>query len=219
MVNTVIFDMDGVIVDTEPVHRLAYYRHFDELGISVTEQMYATFTGNSTKNVYEKIRAAYEIHTGVPQLVARKRSIFYEMFEKAEAIEMIEGVHKLIQDLHEGGFQLLLASSSARQTIEKVFDRFGLHTYFAHITSGEEFVRSKPDPAIFLHAWELSKAAKSECIVIEDSTNGIAAAKAAGLYCVGYESTNTKLQDLSKADIVVGHFDELSPVRISQLIP
>ncbi len=218
MVNTVIFDMDGVIVDTEPVHRFAYYRHFDELGISVTDEMYATFTGNSTKNVYEKIRAAFEISTDVQQLVARKRSIFYEVFEKAGAIEMIEGVRTLIQDLHARNFQLLLASSSARQTIEKVFERFGLHPYFSHITSGEEFVRSKPDPAIFVRAWELSGVRKNECIVIEDSTNGIAAAKAAGLYCVGYESKNTKHQDLSQADIVVSHFDELSAGRISGLI-
>jgi beta-phosphoglucomutase-like phosphatase (HAD superfamily) len=76
--------------------------------------------------------------------------------------------------------------------------------------SGEDFPNSKPHPAIFEHAASLSVASKENCIVIEDSTNGVIAAKAAGIFCVGYNSEHSKMQDLSLADFVINHFGELS---------
>ena len=85
-----------------------------------------------------------------------------------------------------------------------------MHPYFSHIVSGEDFPNSKPHPAIFEFAASLSKAPKENCIVIEDSTNGVLAAKAAGIFCAGYNSIHSKLQDLSKADTVISHFDELN---------
>ncbi|RZJ74446.1 MAG: HAD family phosphatase, partial [Flavobacterium sp.] len=74
-----------------------------------------------------------------------------------------------------------------------------------------------PHPAIFEHAASLSVAPKAECIVIEDSTNGVRAAKAAGLYCVGYNSEHSKLQDLSEADAVISHFNELTAEKIKNI--
>ena len=105
--------------------------------------------------------------------------------------------------------QLILASSASKVTIERVFSRFKLHQYFTHVVSGEDFPKSKPHPAIFEHAVTLSIAPKQNCIVIEDSTNGIKAAKAAGIFCVAYNSIHSKDQDLSQADIVINHFKEL----------
>jgi HAD superfamily hydrolase (TIGR01509 family) len=113
--------------------------------------------------------------------------------------------------------QLILASSSARVTIERIFKRFGLHRYFSHIVSGEDFPKSKPDPAIFNEAVRLSGQAKENCIVIEDSTNGVKAAKAAGIFTVGYVSANSKLQDLSQADLVIRHFSELDFQKVKKL--
>ncbi|PKP15575.1 MAG: ABC transporter ATP-binding protein, partial [Bacteroidetes bacterium HGW-Bacteroidetes-23] len=103
-----------------------------------------------------------------------------------------------------------LASSSANVTIQRIFNRFKLDNYFTHKVSGEDFPKSKPHPAIFLKAAELAKTDVQKCIVIEDSTNGILAAKAAGIYCVGYDSFHSKLQDYSLADKVISHFNELS---------
>ena len=113
--------------------------------------------------------------------------------------------------------QLVLASSSANVTIDRVFRRFGLHQYFTHIVSGEDFPKSKPHPAIFQHAASLSKAPKENCIVIEDSANGIQAAVAAGIFCVGYDSINSKDQDLSKANIIIHHFNELNLEKVRLL--
>ena len=216
MIKTVIFDMDGVIVDTEPVHSYAYFQHFAELNIDVSKDMFTSFMGNSTRNTFQKLKEMFPIDAEVEDLIQRKRTLFNDAFDSKEDLYLIEGVEQLIQDLHQNGMQLILASSAAKVTIERVFKRFNLHQYFTHIVSGEDFPDSKPHPAIFEYAASLSIAPKENCIVIEDSTNGIRAAKAAGLFCVGYNSENSQLQDLSLADVVVENLDELSFEIISK---
>ncbi len=218
MIQTVIFDMDGVIVDTEPVHSYAYFQHFAELNIDVSKDMFTSFMGNSTRNTFQKLKELFPIDGEVEDLIQRKRTLFNDAFDNKEDLYLIEGVEKLIKELHLNGIQLILASSAAKVTIDRVFKRFNLHQYFTHIVSGEDFPNSKPHPAIFEYAASLSIAPKENCIVIEDSTNGIKAAKAAGIFCVGYNSENSKLQDLSLADIVVEHLDELSFERISKIL-
>jgi HAD superfamily hydrolase (TIGR01509 family) len=218
MIQTVIFDMDGVIVDTEPVHRYAYFQHFSELNIEVTEEMFTSFTGNSTRNVFQRVKTIFNLDDAdVEELILRKRSLFNDAFDHKEDLELLEGVEKLIKDLHQNGMQLILASSASKVTIDRVFRRFGLHPYFTHIVSGEDFPKSKPHPAIFEFAASLSIAPKENCIVIEDSTNGVLAAKAAGIYCIGYNSIHSKLQNLSKADSIINHFNELDFEKIRNL--
>ncbi|WP_410879435.1 HAD family hydrolase [Myroides sp. DW712] len=218
MLRTVIFDMDGVIVDTEPVHRYAYYQHFNELGIEVPEEMYTSFTGFSTKNTYQKVKEHYEIPQEVDDLVLRKRTLFNEAFDTKPDLELIEGVRDLIVHLHQQDIELILGSSASKSTIHRVFNRFELFPYFTHIVSGEDFPQSKPDPAIFIEAASLAKIkAKEHCLVIEDSTNGIKAANAAGIKVLGYQSLNSKQQDYRTADFVIKSFLDIDAKHLAQL--
>jgi HAD superfamily hydrolase (TIGR01509 family) len=209
--------MDGVIVDTEPVHKYAYYQHFDKLGIDVPPEMYSTFTGNSTKNIFERLKTQYNLEDEIQDLVETKRSLFNDAFDSKEDLYLLEGVEDLIKDLYANGMQLVLASSSAKVTIDRIFNRFGLHKYFTHIVSGEDFPKSKPHPAIFQHAAMLSGTPVENCIVIEDSTNGVKAAHAAGIYCIAYDSFHSKLQDYTLADMVISDFRELSYEKVLNL--
>ena len=217
MIQTVIFDMDGVIVDTEPVHRYAYYKQFEELNIEVTKAMYTSFTGFSTRNTFQTLKEQFQLEHEVEDLIQRKRSIFNDAFDTKEDLELLEGVRTLIEDLHQNGIQLILASSASKVTIDRVFSRFGLHDFFTHVVSGEDFPKSKPHPAIFEHAASLSVAPKESCIVIEDSTNGVKAAKAAGIFCVGYISEHSKDQNLADADVIINHFKELNATSVKAL--
>ena len=217
MIQTVIFDMDGVIVDTEPVHRYAYYKQFGELNIEVTEAMYTSFTGFSTRNTFQTLKENFQLEHEVEDLIQRKRSIFNDAFDTKEDLELLDGVRDLIEDLHQNGIQLIVASSASKVTIDRVFTRFGLHDFFTHIVSGEDFPKSKPHPAIFEHAASLSIAPKENCIVIEDSTNGVKAAKAAGIFCVGYNSEHSKDQNLEEADRIINHFNELNATIVKTL--
>lgn len=209
MKNTVIFDMDGVIVDTEPLHKKAYYQHFKELDIDVDAELFSRFTGKSTRNVYQIIKEIFGINTDVEDLIQRKRTIFYGLFDSDPALKLLDGVEVLIKNLYSSNFQLILASSAAKSTIHRIFKRFNLFPFFSHLVSGEDFPESKPNPAIFIEAQRLSGNEKSNCIIIEDSTNGIRAANAAEIFCVGYKSENSKNQYYETADLVIHHFDEL----------
>jgi beta-phosphoglucomutase len=217
MIKTVIFDMDGVIVDTEPVHYFAYMQHFKKLNIDVPDEMYASFTGYSTKNTYQKLKEAFNLPEEVDGLVDYKRELFNDAFDEKEDLELLPGVKELIIDLFDNGMQLVVASSASNVTINRVFKRFGLHRYFTHIVSGEDFPQSKPHPAIFLKAAALSGTPAQECIVIEDSTNGIKAAKAAGIFCIGYKSEHSMGQDTSLADKVIHHFNDVDYEKIKEL--
>lgn len=218
MIRTVIFDMDGVIIDTEPIHHHAFFTQFAELSIPVTETEYATFLGKSTRNVFQHLKEEYHLAPEVETLLKRKRELFNKAFDEDAGLDLLPGVRALIEDLQQHHVQLVVASSASKATIARVFDRFGLRPYFTHIVSGEDFERSKPDPAIFLRAAELAQTPVAECIVIEDSSNGMAAAKAAGIYCIGYASEHSAGQKLELADRVIKHFSELTAADI-QAIP
>ncbi len=218
MIRTVIFDMDGVIIDTEPIHHHAFFTQFAELGIAVSDELYASFLGSSTRNVFQRLKQEFALAQEVPALLQRKRELFNQAFDTDAGLDLLPGVRALIQDLREHDVQLVLASSASKATIARVFNRFGLGPYFSHIVSGEDFVQSKPNPAIFLHAAELAQTPVSECIVIEDSANGVAAAKAAGIYCVGYASPHSAGQDLRLADRVIRDFSEMSATEIQYIV-
>lgn len=217
MISTVIFDMDGVIVDTEPVHKYAFFVHFKELNIDVSEDLFSTFTGQSTKNVYQILKDKFNLKEEINDLVLRKRSIFNDAFDTKPDLYLIAGVEALIKDLHHNNIELILASSASYSTINKVFNRFNLNKYFKDKTSGEDFPKSKPDPAIFLHAASLSSSEKENCLVIEDSTNGVQAAVSANIKVMGYVSENSKKQDLSKADFICENFADINAAYIMAL--
>jgi len=217
MIRTVIFDMDGVIIDTEPLHKQAFFTLFAELGITVSAGLYASFLGSSTRNVFQRLKQEFGLPQEVSALLARKRELFNQAFDADAALDLLPGVRALILDLQQHGVQMVVASSASKATIGRVFQRFGLAPYFSHTVSGEDFAQSKPHPAIFLHAAALAETPVTECIVIEDSANGVAAAKAAGIYCVGYASPHSAGQDLYLADRVIQHFSELSALAIQAI--
>ena len=209
--------MDGVVVNTEPLSHIANKKFYDSLGINVTDDVYSTFIGNSDKNIIQKIVERYGVETDKEVLLEQCLNYYCDEFDNDPDLELMPGVKDLIIDLHSNGMILLLASSSSKIKIERVFTRFGLYPYFSHIISGQDFEFSKPHPAIFLEAVEKSGYTADECIVIEDSTNGIKAATAAGVYCIGYKSEEDSLQDTSLANEVITDFKQLSFERIRDI--
>ena len=209
--------MDGVVVNTEPLSHIANKKFYESLNINVTDDVYATFIGNSDKNIIQKIVDIYGITTDKDLLLEECLKYYCEEFDADPNLELMPGVKELIIDLHANGMVILLASSSSKIKIDRVFTRFGLYSYFSHIISGQDFEFSKPHPAIFLEAVEKSGFTAEECIVIEDSTNGIKAATAAGVYCIGYKGEEDSLQDTSLANEVISDFAALSFERIRDI--
>lgn len=210
MLKAVLFDMDGVIVDTEPLHHKAYYMMFDAFNIKVSQELYESFTGQSTINICRKLCDIFNLENNPEDLVQSKRSSFTSLFHNDPSLQLIDGVLDLIKDYHNNGLTLVLASSASMFTINNVFTRFDLNQYFKAKISGADLKASKPHPEIFEKAAELAGFSKEECVVIEDSTNGIQAAKSAGIYCIGYDSENSKNQDYKLADMVITSFLDIS---------
>lgn len=210
MITTVIFDMDGVLVNSEPLHHEVCLVQFEQLNIEVTNELFATFTGKSNKMIYQKIKNRFQLDHEIEDLIAAKNKLFIEAFDKKEDLHLMSGVKDLIVDLYNNGMQLVVASSSEMEIINKVFERFDLYQYFTHKVSGNDFPESKPNPAIFLKAAELAQTPVENCIIIEDSTNGIKAAKAAGIYCIAYKSEGVDTQDQSLADSIINDYKELN---------
>jgi HAD superfamily hydrolase (TIGR01509 family) len=190
---------------------------FDTLNIDVTEAHYQTFTGQSTINVCRSLCNHFKLSNNPEDLVIVKRNIFKDLFKKDPDLQLIDGVLDLIKEYHYNGLTLVLASSASMGTIESVFTRFHLDQYFIAKLSGAELKASKPHPEIFLNAAKVSGYNKNNCMVIEDSTNGIKAAKAADIFCVGYQSIHSKNQDYSKANVVINDFKEIQYERVKLL--
>jgi len=208
-ISCVIFDMDGVIVDTEPLHKKAYFKTFESLGLNVPETLYHSLTGSSTINAFQKLVAHYQLTDDPQKLVLRKRAFFVTLFESDPSLTLIDGVEEIIKYFYNKGITLVLASSASMETINRVFTRFDLNQYFIKKLSGADLEKSKPHPEIFEKAAISANTPKENCIVIEDSDNGILAANNAGIYCVGYKSEHSKLQTLATADLVIQDFNEL----------
>ncbi|MFD2550982.1 HAD family hydrolase [Bizionia sediminis] len=218
MLKAVLFDMDGVIVDTEPLHKKAYYGMFKTLKLPVTTAQYESFTGQSTINVCKRLCTDFELLEAPENLVQIKRRIFKELFISDASLQLIPGVLDLIQDYHQNGVTLVLASSASMQTINSVFDRFQLNPYFKAKLSGADLKASKPHPEIFIKAAQASGYAKEQCLVIEDSTNGIKAANGAGIFCVAYNSKHSKNQNYDTANLVINDFSSISYKRAKNLL-
>ena len=218
MFKAALFDMDGVIVDTEPLHHKAYYQLFNDINITVSDALYASFTGQSTIEICQQLIKQFQLPVGAQTLVDIKRHHFKKLFDTDTSLTLLDGVLDLIKDYHSHGMALVLASSASMTNINRIFERFDLDQYFVAKISGADLQASKPHPEIFEKAAALSGHAPKDCFVIEDSTNGIAAAKAAGIYCIGYDSLHSEDQDYSKADLVVSDFKSICYDALGKLI-
>ena len=212
----VLFDMDGVIVDTEPLHRKAYEKTFQDLNIKVSDEFYATFTGNSTKTVCEKLIEKFNLTQTHEEIAQIKRTYFKELFDNDPDFDLLPGIRSLIESYYNNGIRLILASSAHINTINWVFEKFGLDQYFKGKISGASLNESKPNPEIFNIAAEMSGEAKENCMVIEDSTNGIIAANRANIFCAAYRSGHSALQDYSTANILVSDFSDLEAEKLAK---
>ena len=209
MLKAVLFDMDGVIVDTEPLHHKAYKFMFSEVGIKVSDVMYEGFTGQSTHAICSFLCKNFKLKQSPQELVQLKRDRFTKLFHEDDALQLLHGVEELIKDYHASGLTLVLASSASMFTINNVTKRFGLDQYFSTKLSGADLKASKPHPEIFINAAKAAGVSPSECFVIEDSTNGIIAAKEAGIFCIAYKSEHSKDQDYSRADMLVSDYSDI----------
>ena len=206
----IIFDMDGVIINSEPLHQECERELFSELNIFLTQQEHDRYLGVSGFYMWKQLIEKFDLKESVERLVEIQNTCFITKLEKLKYLPIIKGVKSLIKDLSEKQVMLILASSSPQIVIDKILTLSKLEKYFKHIISGYEVKASKPAPDIFIKATEIAGVTPDKCIVIEDSKNGVKAAKHAGMKVIGFLNGFNSKESLFYADKIVNDFSEIS---------
>ena len=206
----VIFDMDGVIINSEPLHQECEREMFSERDIFLTQEEHDRFLGVSGFYMWKQLIEKFDLNESVERLVEIQNTCFIEKLKNLKHLPIIEGVTSLIKELSEKQVMLILASSSPQIVIDKILTLCKLNKYFKHIISGYEVKESKPAPDIFIKAAEMAGVTPDKCVVIEDSKNGVLAAKHAGMKVIGFLNGFNSEESLFNADKVVNDFSELS---------
>ena len=206
-IKAVIFDMDGVLVESEVRNDKAKLEVLSRFGVSFDYDYYSQFPGNSNLYVWNKIKSDFGITEDTKKLDALDSEARRTLIKKEGHIAVCGAVELVRRTAQK--FPIALASGSPMWIIEDAMKSVGLYELFSARISGEDMKRCKPYPDIFLAAAKALGVKSDECAVIEDSANGVAAAKAAGMFCVGFVNENSGHQDLSSADMIINKLNML----------
>ena len=209
MLKAVIFDMDGVLVDSEPQHARAAVLALESLGYQITIDYCYGFIGSTTLHMLETMIKDYNITLSANELYDVYKETLDNLI-KTEGYEPIPYTKELILDLYRSGIKLAIASSSSMKEITAVAEAFGIKEYFTKLISGTTVSHPKPAPDIFLKAADELGVNADECIIIEDSHNGVRAANSAGIPVIGFVNEHSGKQDLSSAAYLIEGFDEIN---------
>jgi len=207
MKKAVIFDMDGVIAETEHAHIVAEKQTMLKYGIKISEDELHEYTGTTAKVMFTSLIKKHRLDTTFDRIFKEKEEILFKLLE--EDVQPTKGVIDLLRKLRKMKVKLAVASSSHKRMIEYVLKKLEIIDFFDSIVGAEDIDRSKPDPEIFLISAKRLNVKPEECIVVEDSKLGVEAAKKAGMKCLGYVNPSSGKQDLSKADFVADDFCKL----------
>jgi HAD superfamily hydrolase (TIGR01509 family) len=214
----VIFDMDGVIVDSEKVYQDIERQMYNDLGIPVSPEEHHLFIGAAERSMWQYMKDKYQMEAETDMLVKEERNRFMSQLDQPGSIPLMPGLRELLEALAHDSIPALVASSSSREIIEKVLRVNDIRHFFKDITGGDDVVHSKPAPDIFLQTASKAGITAEQCLVIEDSENGIRAALSAGMKVIALASPYNADLDLSEASKIIQALDELDTGVIRQIL-
>jgi len=217
MFKSIILDMDGVIIDSEPIHFKVEKELFKNLGLAISDEEYLSFVGTTSRALWLHMKNKYKLSQSVEELVEMEKANYMDYILSQGNEKPMPGVAQLIEELYRNKVKLVVASSASIKNIERVLEMFNLGRFFEAKVSGDEVNNEKPAPDIFIYAAKVIGAQPEECVVIEDSKNGVEAAKSAEMKCIGFKNPNSGNQDLSSADIVINSFSEINYQKLWQV--
>ncbi len=202
---SIIFDMDGVLIDSERHWKKAELGFFNKLLPEWTKEDQQKIIGINVHDTYRILKTDYGLAIDEDTFISQVKKIALTIYR--EKASLLPGVIDLLMDIKQRDIPTALASSSLTEWIESVLQRFGLRHYFKFLISAENLdEKGKPAPDIYLHTAKRLGVEPKQCVVIEDSRHGVMAAKSAGMMCIGLRNGFNNPQDLSSADMELKGF-------------
>lgn len=205
--DAVIFDMDGVLIDSELYWKDVDKIFFTSKGINLTEEIINFLIGRSEEEVARWLIKNFNLLQTVDGIIEERKKLSDLIYTRNS--QPVKGVEELISLIKQSDKKLAVASSSALDRIRLIVDRFSWQKHFEKLVSADSVnSESKPDPGIYIHTAKQLGVEPSLCCVFEDSENGIKAAKGAGMSCVAYHDPRWCVGDNSLADLVIGSYGD-----------
>lgn len=202
----ILFDLDGVLVDSEPLHFEAHRCALEAQGIKITKEDYIqNGVSGGQRSFYEVMQIKYHAKVDIDEVKKLKKEIYGKLIEE---VSLFDGVKEVLTEL-SGKYRLAIVSTTHLDYIYKTLEKVGILNFFETFSSAKELERGKPFPDVYLDALKKLGLNANECTAVEDSHNGVEAAKAAGIRCIAIPNDFTFKQDLSQADVVVSGIKEL----------
>lgn len=210
MIRGVIYDVDGVIVDSEPLHIKAWCQTLENFHSNIS-QLPSDFLqkrkGERPINIAQEFIEKLQLSVDADAFLKVKVAMYGKLMHTD--LKLMPGVKTSLDFFENENMAFGIGTSDVREDTEYILQKFGLKKYFSAIVTGDEVKNGKPDPEIYLKVVQKLSLKPQECIVIEDATRGVLAAKNAGCLCIGVKN-NTKDQDLSKADIIIDSLEDIT---------
>lgn len=218
MFSAIIFDLDGIIADTESVQVHAINLMLQPFGHNLTRLEWAQkYVGRPIEQDVRDLHARFQLPAPLDEVSAQRRKWYRELLEQGTELQMLPGLERFLDGLRDRQIPLGIASGSPRADIDTVLRTLHLTDRFGTIAAADQVTNPKPAPDVYLLAARQLNAPVAECIAIEDSATGMTAAKSAGMRVIGIPSDYTRHHDLSTADVLVSSFDDLHPDDLSRL--
>ena len=219
MIKAIIFDMDGTIVDSEPIYEKINEEIYEKYGFNLTQEDYDRHMGANLKDIWTDILDRHQVkeeysHYQIEDFMEDHIHSAYQGLAGEEDLELMPGVKEWFDFLKDHGYKMIIASSSYAPVIEHIYQRFELGKYMEGYVGGNSIENGKPAPDIFLRAAEKLGVEVGECLVIEDSENGVNGAHKAGAKVVGFNRAHDESQDLSNADFIIEEYNQKNLQKI-----
>lgn len=211
----VIWDMDGVIADTGQYHLSAWQEAFQKRGVRFTEEDFRHNFGQRNDTIIRNTLGEQVAQTEIDAVAKEKEETFRKLV--GQNIKPLPGAVELIKSLRGHGFKMALASSAPLENIRLITGGLGISDYFHTIVTGRDVTEGKPSPQGFLLAAQRLGVEPKNCIVIEDSVAGVAAAKRAGMHCLATTNTHPR-RSLKQADLIVDTLEAVTANHLEQLL-
>lgn len=212
----IIFDMDGVLIDSEKFYMKSEQQIVESYGKEIEIDYFRRFCGTSQDHIWSNIKKDFDLPDSLEDLKIKAKKQLLYLFD-TEKVELIPGITEVLPKLKAAGYKLAVASSTEKEIIKEHLTGLNLIQYFDFIKSGEEVPRSKPAPDVFLRTASDLNVPFSQSLVIEDSTNGIQAAKSAEMVCIAYNNPIYPPVNQAKADVIIEDMTKLTPEFVEEI--